>query len=98
MLGGLFHFNVIVKSRFESKFLVDLLWPEGRVVIEVDGYEHHSNHIAFSQDRRRDYELVVSGYLVLRLPHVEVIEDVEIAVEKIRNLVLFRRSEGRPRP
>lgn len=93
MLGGLFRSNIRVRSRLDGDFLVDLLWPEGRVVVEVDGYGHHSSRAAFSRDRRRDYELVVSGYLVLRLPHDEVIEDVEIAVEKIRDLVLFRRSE-----
>jgi len=94
MLGGLFQFNVPVRTRFDNRFLVDLLWPEGRVVVEVDGYEHHSNRIAFGSDRRRDYELTVSDYLVLRLPHDEVIQDVEIAVEKIRDLVQFRRSKG----
>jgi very-short-patch-repair endonuclease len=94
MLGGLFQFNVPVRTRFDSRFLVDLLWPEGRVVVEVDGYEHHSNRIAFGNDRRRDYELTVSDYLVLRLPHDEVIQDVEITLEKIRDLVQFRRSKG----
>lgn len=97
-LGGLFKFNVPVLTRFENRFLVDLLWPEGRVVVEVDGYEHHSNRLTFGNDRRRDYELTVSDYLVLRLPHDEVIQDVEIAVEKIRDLVQFRRSKGGPTP
>lgn len=92
MLGGLFRFNVRVKTTLDSQFLVDLLWPEGRLIVEVDGYEYHSNRLAFSLDRRRDYELLVSGYLVLRLPHDEVIDDVEVAIEKIRDLVLFRRS------
>jgi very-short-patch-repair endonuclease len=98
MLSKLFQFNVRVTTRFDSRYLVDLLWPEGRVVVEIDGYEYHSNRFAFSVDRRRDYELVVSGYLVLRLPHDEVIEDVEVAIEKIRDLVQFRRSEVNPLP
>jgi very-short-patch-repair endonuclease len=92
MLGGLFRFNVRVETTLDSRFLVDLLWPEGRLVVEVDGYEYHSNRLAFSLDRRRDYELLVSGYLVLRLPHDEVMDDVEVAIEKIRDLVRFRRS------
>jgi very-short-patch-repair endonuclease len=68
------------------------------VIVEVDGYEHHSNRFAFSNDRRRDYELTVSDYLVLRLPHDEVIQDVGIAIEKIRDLVQFRRSKGGQSP
>jgi very-short-patch-repair endonuclease len=74
-------------------YLVDMLWPEGKVVIEVDGYRYHGNRFAFSEDRHRDYELLLSGYLVLRLPHDEVIADVAIALEKIRDVVRFRRKE-----
>jgi very-short-patch-repair endonuclease len=92
LLAGLFAFNVRVRTKFENTFLVDLFWAEGKIVVEVDGYQYHSNRHAFSADRRRDYELTVSGYLVLRLPHAEVVDDVERAVEKIRDMVRFRRS------
>ncbi len=71
---------------------MDLLWTAGKVVVEVDGYQHHGHRQAFSADRRRDYELTVSGYLVLRLPHDEVLDDVELAVEKIRDMVRFRQA------
>jgi len=89
-LSPLFAFNQRVRTRFENDFLVDLVWPAGKVVVEVDGYEHHGNRYAFSLDRRRDYELTVSGYLVLRLPHDEVMADVELAVEMIRDMVRLR--------
>lgn len=91
-LGSLFGCNQSVKTAKHSRYLVDFLWAEGRVVVEVDGYHYHSNRYGFSQDRQRDYELLVSGYIVLRLPHDEVIDDVEVAVEKIRDVVRFRRS------
>ena len=91
-LSGLFSFNTRVRTRFDNEFLVDLLWVNGKVVVEVDGYQYHSNRQAFSVDRRRDYELTVSGYLVLRLPHDEVMDDVELALERIRDMVHFRRS------
>jgi very-short-patch-repair endonuclease len=94
MLAGLFRFNIRVETRCETRYLVDLVWTEGKVVVEVDGYEFHSDRRAFSLDRRRDYELLVSGYVVLRLPHDEIIEDVELAVEKIREVVKFRRSNA----
>ena len=65
MLSGLFQFNIRVTTKHENQYLVDLVWIEGKVVVEVDGYEFHSDRHAFSLDRRRDYELTVSGYLVL---------------------------------
>ena len=96
MLSGLFEFNIRVETKNENRYLVDLVWTQGRVVVEVDGYEFHSDRHAFSSDRRRDYELLISGYIVLRLPHDEIIEDTELAVEKIRDVVLFRRTMPPP--
>jgi very-short-patch-repair endonuclease len=49
-------------------------------------------------DRHRDYELLISGYVVLRLPHEQVLEDPAIAVEKIRDVVRFRRARSEMLP
>lgn len=92
-LSNLFSFNQHVETSRGSRYLVDLLWADGRIVIEVDGYRHHGNQFAFIEDRKRDYELLISGYNVLRLPHEEVITDVEIALEKIRDVVRYRRNQ-----
>ena len=97
MLAGLFRFNIRVATRNGNQYLVDLVWTEGKIIIEVDGYEFHSDRGTFSGDRRRDYELIISGYLVIRLPQDEVVEDVGLAVEKIRDVVLFRQASGLPR-
>ncbi|MGH8614521.1 MAG: endonuclease domain-containing protein [Gammaproteobacteria bacterium] len=94
-LGALFEFNRMIETARRSRYLVDLIWNDGRVVIEVDGYRTHGNQYAFSTDRHRDYELLVSGYLVLRLPHDEVIADPELAVDKIRDVVRFRRQNNK---
>lgn len=89
-LAELFRFNERITTAFNSRFLVDLVWPSGRVVIEIDGYGYHSTPAAFHADRHRDYELQLSGYLVLRLPHESVVDDVDLAVERIREFVSFR--------
>ena len=94
-LGALFEFNRMIETVRGSRYLVDLLWNNGKVVIEVDGYRTHGNQYAFSTDRHRDYELLVSGYLVLRLPHDEVVADPELAVDKIRDVVRFRRQNSK---
>jgi len=91
-LNGLFTFNQPVTTVRDRRFVVDLLWPEGRVVVEVDGFASHRSRFAFREDRNRDYELIISGYLVLRLTHEEIMEDPELAVDKIRDLVHFRQS------
>jgi very-short-patch-repair endonuclease len=43
-------------------------------------------------DRHRDYELALSGYTVLRLANDEIAQDIEKAIEKIRDLVALRRA------
>ena len=90
-LGPLFAFNRSAPTRFVSTPIVDLLWAEGRVVVEVDG-DSHRQLLQYSADRQRDFELLVSGYLVLRLTHDEVMTDTARAVEKIRRVVNYRRT------
>jgi very-short-patch-repair endonuclease len=86
-LGGLFACNQRVRTARGSEPLCDLHWAEGRLVVEIDGEGWHGERWAFRADRHRDYELMATGYRVLRLTHDEVMEDVEIAVEKIRDIV-----------
>lgn len=93
-LSGLFGYNQPVHARCGRRFLVDLLWSAGRVVVEIDGYYYHSNSIAFGEDRDRDYRLFVSGYRVLRLTHDEVVRDVDLALEKVRDVVNFVQQSG----
>ncbi|MFS8038909.1 endonuclease domain-containing protein [Xanthobacter sp. AM11] len=86
-LNALFTFNVPVRTRAGSTYLVDLLWAEGRLVIEVDGYGPHSSRTAFARDRHRDYELSASRYRVLRLTHDEIMRRDTPALSKIHTLV-----------
>lgn len=90
-LGALFAFNQTVATAHGSKPRVDLLWSEGRLVVELDGYESHGGRSAFTRDRHRDYELMASGYMVLRLANDEIAQDYEKALEKIRDLARLRR-------
>jgi very-short-patch-repair endonuclease len=98
-LRGLFHFNRRLDTVRDTSHLVDLVWPDGGVIVEVDGWGHLMPR-NYRGDRHRDYELLISGYVVLRLPHEQVLEDPAIALEKIRDVVHFRRrgrSETAPR-
>lgn len=81
-----------MRTRFVSSPIVDLLWAEGRVVVEVDG-DLHRQLLQYGADRQRDFELLASGYLVLRLTDDEVVTDTARAVEKIRTIVETRRTQ-----
>lgn len=91
-LAPLFSFNQFVDTVRGSRPKVDLLWAEGRLVVELDGFGSHGSRAAFMYDRHRDYELTLSSYTVLRLANDEVMQDVEKAIEKIRDVVELCRT------
>lgn len=93
-LATLFRCNQTVITVHGNRPCVDLLWTQGRVVVELDGYPDHSLREAFERDRHRDYELSLSGYQVLRITNDEVVRDLEAAVGKIRDIVRLRKPGG----
>jgi very-short-patch-repair endonuclease len=94
-LSPLFRCNQVVVTRHGGRPRVDLLWSAGRVVVEFDGYADHGVREAFERDRHRDYELMISGYTVLRITNDEVQRDLQAAVGKIRDVVHLRRNSDR---
>jgi very-short-patch-repair endonuclease len=75
-----------------GRFIVDLLAPEVRLVVEVDGLYHTRRSAA---DARRDRALVRAGYGVLRLDAELVMRDVGAAVALVGCQVERRRSADR---
>ena len=46
---------------------VDAVWDAQRLVVEVDGRQYHDTGASFERDRRKDADLMLAGYRVLRL-------------------------------
>jgi very-short-patch-repair endonuclease len=55
--------------------LVDVVWREQRLVVEVDGRKWHIGKRAFAEDRRRDRKLVRAGWRVVRFTEDQVEQD-----------------------
>jgi very-short-patch-repair endonuclease len=47
-------------------YTADFLWPEQRLIVELDSYPFHSPRAAFERDHRRDIVHKEAGYEVLR--------------------------------
>lgn len=90
-LADLFEFNQPLFGLGEQRYLVDLLWREGKLVVELDGDEHRASDV-FVRDRERDYRLCMRGYTTLRVPNAEVLTNVGSVLAKIRNMVGLRRG------
>ncbi len=70
-------FNVYVEGE-----LVDAVWPEHRLVVEVDGFGFHRTKRSFAADRRRDRKLVRAGWRVIRFTGDDVTDRPdEVAAE-----------------
>lgn len=85
-LSETFAWNQVVITREQTRPIVDLVWRAGRLIVEIDGFAHHRSRWAFEHDRQRDWELLISGYRVLRLPASEVLTHTARSLEKLRTL------------
>ncbi len=76
------HVNVLVGG-----FVVDFLWPQSRLVVELDGRAYHTSPRAFERDRVRDAKLQRAGYRVMRITHRRLRDDPAGILEDIAALV-----------
>jgi hypothetical protein len=68
-------------------FEVDALWPDRRLVVELDGYSFHRSRRAFEGDRVRDAQLQLAGYRVLRVTSRRLAEEESAVAGTIRKLL-----------
>lgn len=66
---------------------VDAVWPDRRLVVELDGYAFHRTRAAFERDRARDAELQLAGYRVLRVTARRLVDEPTAVAETIRLLL-----------
>jgi very-short-patch-repair endonuclease len=72
---------------------VDALWPEARLIVELDSWKHHRDRAAFERDRIRDAELSLSGYRVIRVTWRRLRDHPERVAALIRRSL---RASGNP--
>ncbi len=66
---------------------VDAAYPERKLAIEVDGFEHHSSPDAFQRDRTRQNRLVALGWTVLRFTWDDVVNRPTMVVQQISEAI-----------
>lgn len=78
-------------SEMHNPIRVDLVWRSERCVIEIDGFDH-LDPVKYAGDRRRDRDLQLSGFAVLRFTNDEVLGDVENVTRQIEKYIEFKRT------
>jgi hypothetical protein len=90
--------NAAIELDASTTYEPDALWPEHKLIVELDGRRAHGTSHAFEADRLRDRRLTAAGYAVIRItwrqlenaPH-EVISDIRAALSACR-----QPRSGRP--
>lgn len=70
---------------------VDLMWPRERCAVEIDGPEHHRAQ-QYEADRRRDVQLQLAGFAVLRFTNTQIRYDINAVLVPLERLVTARRG------
>jgi very-short-patch-repair endonuclease len=92
---GLFRLNRKVSSAVGSPGLeVDLLCETLKLAVEIDGYHHFRDAMAYRRDRRKDVQLQELGYRVVRVLASDVHEEVEHVLEIVDGAVERLRSKS----
>ena len=72
----------------------DALWPDERLVVELDSYGIHTTRQAFEKDRERDRMLTMAGYRVVRVTWRQLVHDGAALARQLRTLLT---ADPRPR-
>jgi very-short-patch-repair endonuclease len=72
--------------------LVDFVWPEQRLVVEIDGYGTHGDRTAFERDRLRDQMLVAAGYRVVRITWRQLNEEPYGVIARLAQALAVARA------
>ena len=69
--------------------LVDAVWPEHRLVVQVDGFGFHRSKRSFAADRARDRKLVRAGWRVIRFTADDVTDRPDEVAAELSELLLL---------
>jgi superfamily II DNA or RNA helicase/very-short-patch-repair endonuclease len=94
---GRFRLNARLPIPFDgmASLEVDLLCPDARVAVELDGPQHLADPVAYRRDRRKDQLFQENGYLVLRFLAEDVGKELDLVLDSILRS-LSNRSRLRP--
>jgi very-short-patch-repair endonuclease len=64
-------------------YLVDAVWREHALVVEVDGWDYHSSRSAFERDRAKSAKLTALGFHVIRVTACQLREEPFVVIGRI---------------
>jgi len=68
-------------------YFPDAVWPDQRLVVELDSYDIHTTRRAFEEDRARDRALTTAGYKVIRVSYRQLDSQADQLADQLRTLL-----------
>lgn len=72
---------------------VDAFWRMERVVVELDGYDNHSTRAQMERDRRKELDLRLAGFLVIRYTRAQVVDQPDLVAADLLARLAERRLD-----
>ena len=79
--------QAVIRDRHGFIARVDFLFEAASLVVETDGYDHHSDRVSFRADRHRQNALLRAGYRVVRFSWDDVTNRPDYVIGTVRALL-----------
>ncbi len=83
-----------VTNTYLFGYEIDVLYPRERVIVEVDGYEFHSDRDSFERDRERDAVTLAADYLTYRITKERLRQQPEQDARRLLAILDARRRRA----
>jgi very-short-patch-repair endonuclease len=80
-----------VTNAYVGEHMVDMLWPDLKLVVEFDSWGFHGDRRSFEKDRLRDQVLSISGHHVMRVTARQMDHTPTALVARIAAIITARR-------
>jgi hypothetical protein len=71
---------------------IDVFYPREQVIVEVDGYEFHSDRDSFERDRKRDAVMLAAGVVTVRLTKDRMEQEPQEEAGRLLAILAGRRT------
>ena len=79
------HRNVLIEG-----YECDCVWPEHRLIVELDSYSAHATRTRFESDRVRDRVLTLNGWRSIRVTYRQLQRDAQRLERDLRQATAFQ--------
>jgi Protein of unknown function (DUF559) len=73
-------------------YVVDVLFPVEKVIVEVDSWEFHRFRSNFESDRNRDADMLAAGFLTVRVTDERMNQNPEQEARRLNTILEARRN------